>query len=366
MDWEPAGRKKAGVSTPKGKKRSGCLVAVAVVIVVAIVGGISRCGGGADKGDTQRDWPATGLAALLPDPGAGSYEVHSNDDETLWVDVNEYSSSDYDSYIAACQERGFTVDQTKDSLGYEAYSEDGNHLSLTYFKSSEEMGVRLEAAVEMGAISWPKGGAGSLVPAPTSTKGKIDSDSSSFFFAYVGETDQAAFSAYVDECSAAGFNVDYDRGDTWYGGKNAEGVSLRVEYRGFNTMTVRVEVPDDSPEPTSPEAEAPVAEPEAAEPTAGTGNETGNAPTGGSSDFRSTMDAYESFMNEYCDFMESYGSNPGNAVSMAADYASMMSRYSDFMSQVDAIDENSLSADDLAYYNEVMARVNTRLLEIGQ
>ena len=31
-----------------------------------------------------------------------------------------------------------------------------------------------------------------------------------------------------------------------------------------------------------------------------------------------------------------------------------------------AIDEISLSADDLAYYTEVMGRVNARLLEIGQ
>ena len=40
--------------------------------------------------------------------------------------------------------------------------------------------------------------------------------------------------------------------------------------------------------------------------------------------------------------------------------------YEDAMEQIDTIDENSLSADDLAYYTEVMGRVNARLLEIGQ
>ncbi len=194
----------------------------------------------------------------------------------------------------------------------------------------------------MGTISWPTAGAGSLVPAPTSTTGKIDSDSSTFFFAYVGETNAEAFAAYVDACSGAGFNVDYDRGDTWYSADNADGVSLRVEYRGFNTMAVRVD---------APEAEAPAATESSA---------------GGSSDFRATMDAYEAFMNEYCDFMETYSSDSSNVVAMATDYANMMSRYSDMTEQIDAIDESSLSAEDLAYYTEVMGRVNARLLEIGQ
>lgn len=41
-----------------------------------------------------------------------------------------------------------------------------------------------------------------------------------------------------------------------------------------------------------------------------------------------------------------------NVVSMATDYASMMKRYSEFSQKVDAIDENSLSSEDLAYYTE--------------
>lgn len=338
MDWEPAGK---STGKPKGKKRHGCLIAIVVVVAIAIVGGIvSSCGRDSEK----LDWPTGGLATMLPKPDSDAGNVIVNSDDSFSASVDDYTHEQFDSYVAQCQEMGFTVESATDTWEYEAYTEEGHRLTLHFYDYSDggNMDIDLEAPIEMGTISWPTAGAGSLVPAPTSTTGKIDSDSSTFFFAYVGETNAEAFAAYVDACSGAGFNVDYDRGDTWYSADNADGVSLRVEYRGFNTMAVRVD---------APEAEAPAAT---------------DSSAGGSSDFRATMDAYEAFMNEYCDFMETYGSDSSNVVAMAADYADMMARYEDAMEQIDAIDEESLSADDLAYYMEVMGRVNARLLEVGQ
>lgn len=345
MDWEPAGK---NADKPKGRKRRGCLVAVVVVVALFVIAGVSRCGGG---GDERLDWPTSGLATMLPKPESDAGSVSINDGETFSASVDRYTQEQFESYVAQCQEMGFTVEAVSDVDEFDAYSEDGYHLTLHLYDSLENMDIDLEAPIEMGTISWPTAGAGSLVPAPTSTTGKIDSDSSTFFLAYVGETNAEAFASYVDACSGAGFNVDYDRGDTWYSADNADGVSLRVEYRGFNTMMVRVDAPDDV-EATTPPTEAPT-------------TSDGSA-AGGSSDFRATMDAYEAFMNEYCDFMETYSSDSSNIVAMATDYADMMSRYEDAMEQIDAIDENSLSADDLAYYTEVMGRVNARLLEIGQ
>ena len=336
MDWEPAGK---STGKPKGKKRHGCLIAIVVVVAIAIVGGIvSSCGRDSEK----LDWPTGGLATMLPVPESDAGSVVINNGETFSADVDNYTQEQFDSYAAQCQEMGFTVEAVTDTDSFEAFTGDGHHLTLHFYDSLENMDIDLEAPIEMGTISWPTAGAGSLVPAPTSTTGKIDSDSSTFFFAYVGETNAEAFAAYVDACSGAGFNVDYDRGDTWYSADNADGVSLRVEYRGFNTMAVRVD---------APEAEAPAAT---------------DSSAGGSSDFRATMDAYEAFMNEYCDFMETYSSDSSKVVAMATDYADMMSRYSDMTEQIDDIDESSLSAEDLACVTEVMGRVNARLLEIGQ
>ena len=51
---------------------------------------------------------------------------------------------------------------------------------------------------------------------------------------------------------------------------------------------------------------------------------------------------------------------------MLSDYADMMARYADMAEQLDEIDESDLSADDYAYYIEVMGRVAARMAEIGQ
>ena len=350
MDWEPASK---SADKPRGKKRRGCLVAVVIVVLLLVIAGVSRCGGG---GDERLDWPTSGLATMLPKPESGVGNVVINDNEKFSASVDGYTQEQFDSYVAQCQEKGFSVEATSDVDELDAYTEDGHHLTLHFYDSLENMDINLEAPMEMGTISWPTAGAGSLVPAPTSTTGSIDSDSSGFFFAYVGETSAEDYAAYVDACSSAGFNVDYDRGDTWYGADNADGVSLRVEYRGFDTMSVRVDVPDGA------EAE-PVAEGETAseETTTPTADASGVNP-----DFKATMDGYESYINEYIDFLNTYNSDPSNVVGMLTQYNEMMQEYADWTEQINAINESSLSAADLAYYTEVMGRVNARLLEIGQ
>lgn len=89
------------------------------------------------------------------------------------------------------------------------------------------------------------------------------------------------------------------------------------------------------------------------------------AQTSSSSSVREALDAYESFMNEYCDFMEDYKAQ-GSPVSMMGKYGETMTNYADMMKKFDAIDEGSLSPEDDAYYIDVQARVSKRLLEAAQ
>ena len=79
-------------------------------------------------------------------------------------------------------------------------------------------------------------------------------------------------------------------------------------------------------------------------------------------EFKESMDAYEKFMNEYCDFMESYNADDPT---MLVKYTKYMADYTDTMEKLDAIDETQLSAADDAYYIEVMGRINTRLAKVA-
>lgn len=362
MEWESAGKpgeKGAGQGSMPPKKKGGkgkLVVLVAALIVIFAISRIASCGSGGSSKSEAKDlaWPTTGLATMLPEPPTKKGKIWTNDDTQFKVDLDGYDDAKYADYVEKCKEKGFTVDAVSTSWSYEAYLEDGSHLRLSIV--SEQMSIDLDAPIVMGTISWPAAGPASLVPTPVSTTGKIDSDSSTFFFAYVGETNQAAYAAYVDACIAAGYSVDYHKGDTSFYADKANGVHLTVDYRGFNTMSIRI----DSSKMTDsavaePEPEAPATEAPAAVDTSSTS----------SSSAREAMDAYEAFMNEYCDFMEKYAAE-GHPVSMLADYGTMMTKYADMMSKFDALDDGTLSDDDFAYYIDVQARVSKRLLEVAQ
>lgn len=80
--------------------------------------------------------------------------------------------------------------------------------------------------------------------------------------------------------------------------------------------------------------------------------------------FKETMDSYEAFFDSYIDFMKKYKENPSD-LTMLSEYADYMSKYNDYMSKISAIDSDSLSAADLAYYTEVHARIMKKLAETG-
>lgn len=82
-----------------------------------------------------------------------------------------------------------------------------------------------------------------------------------------------------------------------------------------------------------------------------------------STNVRELLDTYEAFIDEYVDFMITY-KDSDDVSGMLTDYADIVARYSDLSEQIDDIDESSLSADDYAYYIEVLGRVTERLKEL--
>ena len=364
MEWEAAG-KSAGRDAGQGAmppKKGGKGKLVALVVVLVVVFAISRvasCGRGSSSKAAAGDlaWPTSGLATMLPDPPSKKGKIYTDSDSTFHVVVEDCSPQGYSNYIAACKDKGFTVDAKNTDGAFEAYSEEGCKLDLSYFKSAEKLTITLDAALQTMALTWPTSGPGSLIPAPASLTGRVTSDSSTRYAVKITGMDDGAYSAYVDACRAAGFDVDYNRSDYRFSAKNADGVSLEVTNLKFKTISITVDsskATDDAPaaEPEAPAEEAPAA----ADASSGSSS---------SSSVREALDAYESFMNEYCDFMEKY-SKEGRPASMLADYGTMMTKYADAMAKFDAIDESSLSAEDDAYYLEVQGRVTKRLLEVAQ
>lgn len=406
MERNPA---ESPVGDGRQKRRGGCLLKLLVVLVVIGVAAwffLLR-----PESPEKFSWPTTGLAAMLPTPEETKGKIRENTDDRFSANLEEASSDDYWAYLDACKEKGFTVDSRQDtSTSYEAYSQDGYALELLFWGSS--LDVSLDAPIEMDEIDWPTTGPGSLVPAPASTVGVIRSDSARSFSALVGETTVEEFAEYCDAVAAAGFAEDYSRdGSSYYRAENATGDQVSITYEGFSTIAIQVTLAD---EEESDEAKDTVAASAAADDAAlaagegaddasggqegqdagapadeqgqleeGTepapeaiapadeGSETPEAsadaslPSGVAPAFKATMDAYESFFDEYVDFMLRYEEG-GSSVQMLVDYSSMMARYAETMQSLDEIDSDSLSAADAAYYAEVMARITARLAELSE
>lgn len=109
----------------------------------------------------------------------------------------------------------------------------------------------------------------------------------------------------------------------------------------------------DVPESPTPDANS--------EPAAATQENSGQT---SDSDFKATMDSYEAFFNEYVAFMEKYAASDGTDLSLLSDYSTYMSKYADVMAKLDALDTNSMTADELAYFTEVQARITQKIANI--
>ena len=79
-------------------------------------------------------------------------------------------------------------------------------------------------------------------------------------------------------------------------------------------------------------------------------------------DIKEAIDSYESFTNQYCDFMNSYDATD---LSMLSEYSELMSEYVTTTAKFEKIQDEDLNDAELAYYLEVSNRVSQNLLAVS-
>lgn len=320
---------------------------LSVILCLLLCLSLCACGG------EKVAWSDMVLGEMLPEPPANKGEIHENSNEELWIDIYNISDKQFADYVNACKEKGFTVDAQSDSISYDAYNSEGYKLGISHYGNGEEMTIDLEIPMEMSTIIWPTSVAGSKIPAPKSSIGKFSYEYDDNFFVYVGNTTKTDYAEYVAACLNAGFNVDYSKGDDYYYADNSDGWHVDIRYIGNNIISIDIDAPseDDSGNDVTTSPAAP--------PTQSTTDNNSIAP-----DFKAAMDSYEKFMDEYVAFMKKYSANPTD-MSLLADYADYMSKYADFVDDFEDWDDEDMNAAEAAYYIEVQARVNKKLLEIA-
>ena len=302
-------------------------------------------------------WDDIVLSEMLPEPPADRGEIHTNSAEDLRIDIDGISDKQYADYVEACKAEGFTVEPESSSSSFSAYNAKGYKLSLSHY--SEELSINLDKPMELTAIKWPTSAAGKQLPAPDSSTGKFSYEYDDNFFVYIGETSKTDYEEYVEACSEKGFDVDYDKGEKYYSADNDEGWHIRICYEGNNIMSIDIDAPSED-EGDNDNAVSFEEETETEKTEEFKDNDNG----GLDPDFKAAMDSYETFMNEYVDFMKKFDNNSSD-LSLLAEYADYMSKYSEFVEDFEKWDDEEMNAAETAYYIDVQARVSKKLLELS-
>ena len=99
--------------------------------------------------------------------------------------------------------------------------------------------------MKMSQVEWPNSDIAELIPQPKSLYGKIEWEHDYGFVIYIGNTTLSDYEEYVNSVYDSGFNIDYSKGDTYFGADNEDGYHVSIDYEGFNTMFVRIDEPDE-------------------------------------------------------------------------------------------------------------------------
>ena len=226
-------------------------------------------------------------------------------------------------------------------------------------------------------MQWPDRGLGAMLPAPESSYGVIYNDKAQWFNGDVGNYTREQYGAYVASCEDAGFTVEYTKNNDAFWAWNEEGYYLHLGYdEDKSYMSFSLEAPKEEESGGSGVSNGGSEEDVGADDGAATDapdqkTNQDEEPTGGASasgevtpSFKEYMDSYEAFFDEYIAFMDKYEQSTDYTPEMLDDFNTYMERYTDMTAKMNEVDTGALSPADLAYYNEVNARVYEKLYDL--
>ena len=226
-------------------------------------------------------------------------------------------------------------------------------------------------------MQWPDRGLGAMLPAPESSYGVIYNDKAQWFNGDVGNYTREQYGAYVASCEDAGFTVEYTKNNDAFWAWNEEGYYLHLGYdEDKSYMSFSLEAPQEEESGGSGVSNGGSEEDVGADDGAATDapdqkTNQDEEPTGGASasgevtpSFKEYMDSYEAFFDEYIAFMDKYEESTDYTPEMLDDFNTYMERYTDMTAKMNEVDTGALSPADLAYYNEVNARVYEKLYDL--
>ena len=83
-----------------------------------------------------------------------------------------------------------------------------------------------------------------------------------------------------------------------------------------------------------------------------------------SPEFKKTMDDYEAWFDHYCEVMKEYNENPSD-LELLSEMTDLLTEETTMLEQMENMDQSEMNTAELAYYIEVTARIEKKLLEVA-
>ncbi len=96
-----------------------------------------------DVEDT-RNWSDSEIASYLAIPDSENIEVQEDEEDYFRFQVTGATKEDYETYVGGCQYIGFTQDVKKTADSFEASSDDGYKISISYDADDESYSGSIE------------------------------------------------------------------------------------------------------------------------------------------------------------------------------------------------------------------------------
>lgn len=120
-------------------------------------------------------WPTSKAGKQLPAPKSTKGKVTHENDDGFNVYIGNTSKDDYNSYVKACSDKGFTVNYDKGDSFYNADNSAGWHVSIKY-EGNNIMSIDIDAPSESStAPSASKDTTKQAEPKPTESKSEKSS-----------------------------------------------------------------------------------------------------------------------------------------------------------------------------------------------
>ena len=83
-----------------------------------------------------------------------------------------------------------------------------------------------------------------------------------------------------------------------------------------------------------------------------------------SPEFKKTMDDYEAWFDHYCDVMQRYKEDSSN-LELLSEMTDLLTEETTMLEEMENMDQSEMNIAELAYYLEVTARIEKKLLEVA-